>query len=148
MKNPEPHLAKTADHPAGGVGETDEPAAQRALVAEYIDHHEKVQKATRAMFDAIEAMRTRTDEAREHGRLAGRLASRLGFPSDERGVPLGRQLGYLKSALDGVLSGQPRLVNSARGVVMADWRETPNGRRALALQAALGEGLEGDGGEG
>lgn len=119
--------------------ESDEAAERRALVSQYIEYSDKVQDANRAMLEHIESMKGLTETAREHSRLAGRLAIRLGFPSDESsGAPLGRQQGYIKTAVNGIMANQSALVETARRAIMRDWRQTRNGRRVLELQTALG----------
>ena len=112
------------------------------LVEEYIAASDKVSAASQKMLDHIESMKTLTEEAREQARLAGRAAIRLGFPAEEgSGAPLGRQQGYIKTAVNGILANHSALVETAvRRAIMRDWRETRNGRRALELQAALGTG--------
>ena len=120
-----------------------EAAGRTAIASKYVEHRERAQAALQTMFAAIEAMQAQAEEAREHDRLAAKAAARLGFPADERsGVAFGRQLTYLKCAVDGILSKQPRLLESARGLVLRDWRETANGRRALGLVATCDQLIE------
>jgi len=117
-----------------------EAKAKRELLREYIEHREAVQEANRAMFAAVEGLAELAATSSQHGRKAGQLALRLGF-SDERGG-FGPQYGYIRAAFEGVMHAAPRVVNDARNGMQNGWRDTPNGRRATELQAALGSGGE------
>jgi hypothetical protein len=116
-----------------------------ALVRQYIEHRDAVDKANAAMMAAIEGLVPLAAEANEHGQVAAQIGLRLGF-HDERGR-LGVKPGYVKTAMRGVtenVHGSERLLHEAREGLLRDWRVTANGKRAMELQAALsGDGKAG-----
>lgn len=114
-------------------------SAQRELLREYIAHRDAVGAACLAMLEAIEALAPQAAEARAHGQAANRTSAELHGFTDERGafVP---KLRFVTAALGAVLQGADGQLAEARAAIVHSWRDTPNGRRATALEAALGDG--------
>jgi hypothetical protein len=114
-----------------------EAAVKRDMVNLYIARREFLQESNLAMLKTIEGLRPAIQEALKKGREAAQIALRLGFGDERSDAALGPKLGFLKGAFLAVTGGGAHLASEARYGVLRDWRDSPNGRRALALQAAL-----------
>ena len=111
-------------------------AEKRELVRQYVEHRDALVALNLDMLAAIEKLAPLAAEARTRGRTASQLGIRLGI-GDER-ADLGPQYGFLRLAMDqGTLHNQPKSLDAARAGVQKPWRDSPIGRRAVALQAAL-----------
>ncbi len=121
------------------AAERDKEAARerREMLADYMRRHDAMQEANRAMLAAVMSIGELAREANEHSRVTAKQALALGLPDERRGRHFGAQYGALKNVLNGLLTGHTRMVREARADIERDWRTTPNGRRALELQAAL-----------
>jgi len=113
--------------------------ARREALADYGKHRDAVKARAIAALAHIEDAAADIDAARRHARAADALGRSLGFPLEGYGRGMWPEVGALKNVLNGLLSGQARVVREARERVERDWRTTPNGRRAVALLAALGD---------
>ena len=116
-----------------------EAQAKRDTLADYGKHRDAVRDRNLAVVAAFENVAADIEQARKDARAADALGRSLGFAPEGHGRGLWPEVGALKNLLNGLLTGQPRVVRDARQRIERDWRTTPNGRRAVALLAALGD---------
>jgi hypothetical protein len=140
-------LVRARDEAARQLAEqrqAEEAESERVKLRAYVAARERVYKVNTALFAGVEALAPLIAEAHEAGRIAQQAERAAGLSPTREGSAYGVAAGWLRTAFNAVLDANGRRgskrLEEARVGVSRSWRTTANGKRALDLLAALGDG--------